>query len=61
MENFLSSPYCKTGEHSGNPYHIHEYQPQEIQQLIKQYFEIESIKVKEVDILTVDYIMARKK
>ncbi len=25
----LSSPYCRTKAHSGNPYHIHEYTPDE--------------------------------
>lgn len=59
-EILLSSPYCKNGKHSGNPYHIYEYQPHEIKELIEKYFEIESVHKKEVDILTVDYIRAKK-
>ncbi|MEZ4681894.1 MAG: class I SAM-dependent methyltransferase [Caldilineaceae bacterium] len=32
---FISSPYCRTGEHSGNPYHLKEYQPDELTKLLR--------------------------
>lgn len=52
----ISSPYCHSKPHSGNPHHIHEYQPEEIKALLSQFFEIESCEVREVDIMTVLYL-----
>lgn len=52
----ISSPYCRTKEHSGNPYHVHEYQPNEIKALLEECFDIESCEVREVDIMTVLYL-----
>ena len=57
---FISSPYCKDGSHSGNEFHIHEYQPDEIKHLICSEFNILDIVTREVDNLTVDYIHAEK-
>ncbi|MGH8614895.1 MAG: methyltransferase domain-containing protein [Gammaproteobacteria bacterium] len=57
----LSSPYCRTTAHSGNPYHLHEYQPEEIKALVSQRFEIEDIVTRDVDILTILYMRCRRK
>jgi SAM-dependent methyltransferase len=56
----LSSPYCRTMEHSGNPFHIHEYQPKEIQALVSESFAIENVITQDVDIMKVLYIRCRK-
>ena len=56
----LSSPYCRTKPHSGNPYHIHEYQPDEIQSLLSEFFSIEECVSRDVDIITVLYLKCRK-
>lgn len=52
----LSSPYCTRGGHSGNPYHIHEYQPDEIRTKVGQLFRIESETAREVGPMTVLYL-----
>lgn len=57
----LSSPYCRTMAHSGNPYHIHEYQPDEIRALVSKYFIIEDVVTREVDIMTVLYMRCRRR
>jgi SAM-dependent methyltransferase len=56
----LSSPYCRTMKHSGNPFHIHEYQPEEIQALVSELFAIENVTTQEVDIMKVLYMRCRK-
>lgn len=56
----LSSPYCRTKPHSGNPFHIHEYQPDEIRQLLSEFFTIEDVVLRDVDTLTVLYLTCRK-
>lgn len=56
----VSSPYCPTKPHSGNPHHVHEYQPDEIKGLIRSSFDIEDITTRDVDIMRVLYITARK-
>jgi 2-polyprenyl-3-methyl-5-hydroxy-6-metoxy-1,4-benzoquinol methylase len=56
----LSSPYCRTMEHSGNPFHIHEYQSNEIQALVSELFVIENIFTQDIDIMRVLYIRCRK-
>jgi ubiquinone/menaquinone biosynthesis C-methylase UbiE len=56
----ISSPYCNTMPHSGNPYHIHEYQPDEIRSLLSEFFSIEDCVTREVDIMTVLYLTCRK-
>jgi ubiquinone/menaquinone biosynthesis C-methylase UbiE len=56
----ISSPYCRTAAHSGNPYHIHEYQPEEIQLLIGSYFKIENCERRDVDVMTVLYLTCQK-
>lgn len=58
-ELFLSSPYCTMGGHSGNPYHIHEYRPEEILQLVRPYFSVVEQTEVEVDVLTVVYLQLR--
>lgn len=57
----LSSPYCRTMTHSGNPYHIHEYQPDEIRIAVSSNFEIEDVAMRDVDIMTVLYLRCRVK
>ena len=52
----ISSPYCADGTHSGNPFHIHEYQPEEILGLLSDKFTIHSKIEREVDKMHVLYI-----
>lgn len=54
----ISSPYCQDGSHSGNPYHIHEYQPAEITALISTFFDIQESHEATVEHLTIRYIRA---
>ena len=58
---FLSSPSCRNGEHSGNEFHIYEYQPQEIEELLSAWFNIEAVKERDVGKLLVHYFKCRKK
>jgi ubiquinone/menaquinone biosynthesis C-methylase UbiE len=58
---FLSSPHCITGEHSGNPYHVYEYKPQEIIALVEKKFDIVKVISRRVDKLVISYIQARKR
>ena len=57
----ISSPYCRTKSHSGNPYHIHEYRPEEITAAVSQHFSIQETESRDVDILTVLYMKCGKK
>ncbi len=57
----ISSPYCKTKKHSGNPFHVYEYRPEEIVGLLSRYFVVGDILYKEVDIMSVMYIVCKKK
>jgi SAM-dependent methyltransferase len=57
----LSSPYCRRAEHSGNPYHVHEYQPEEIRALLSERFAIENVITRDVDLMKVLYIRCRKR
>jgi len=57
----LSSPYCRTMPHSGNAYHIHEYQPDEIRAVVSERFDIENVTTRDVDNLTVLYMRCRRK
>jgi ubiquinone/menaquinone biosynthesis C-methylase UbiE len=57
----ISSPYCRTMPHSGNPYHIYEYKPEEIHELLGEFFSIETCETKDVDIMTVLYLNCQKK
>ncbi|HTJ00110.1 MAG TPA: methyltransferase domain-containing protein [Dongiaceae bacterium] len=56
----LSSPYCRTKPHSGNPFHIHEYSPDEIRQVVSEWFAIEDVATRDVHIMTVLYLCCRK-
>ena len=57
----ISSPYCRTKQHSGNPYHLHEYQPDEIRRHLGEFFFVEASETHEVDIMAVLYLTCRKK
>lgn len=57
----LSSPYCRTMPHSGNPYHLHEYRPEEIRALVSERFEMEDVVTRDVDDLAVLYMVCRKR
>lgn len=57
----LSSPYCENGEHSGNPYHVHEYQPDEIRRLLEDEFDIHSEMTRAVGSLHVKYFVCHPK
>ncbi|MCB0311076.1 MAG: class I SAM-dependent methyltransferase [Bdellovibrionales bacterium] len=56
----ISSPFRKDGKHSGNPFHIHEYQPDELAAILKNKFEIRNIEERQVEELTVAYFEVRK-
>ena len=56
----LSSPHCKTGEHSGNPYHVHEYAPAEIRGLLEARFTVEESVAREADNMIIHYFRARR-
>lgn len=58
---FISSPYCITGGHSGNPYHIKEYSLYELTNLLKPHFIVLDTVVRHVDNLDVYYIHASKR
>ena len=58
----LSSPHCARRRHSGNPYHIHEFQPDEIREKIARHFVIEDTIVQDlVDDIVVHYFRGVKK
>lgn len=54
----LSSPYCRTQPHSGNPYHIHEYAPEEIRREVEAYYNVDEVIERNVDVMTILYIRA---
>jgi len=58
---FLSSPHCRTKEHSGNPHHIKEYKPEEVSALIEPYCDIVDVTTREVDIMAVSYFQAKRR
>lgn len=58
---FLSSPYCRTKAHSGNPYHIKEYRPDELKALVETHFNFVETIERDVDDLTVSYIQAKRR
>ena len=49
----ISSPHCNDSPHSGNPYHVHEYQPFEMRAMLCKYFRIDKELQRVVDNLTV--------
>lgn len=57
----VSSPHCANGKHSGNPYHIKEYRPEELTLLMKPYFNILDTYCREVDNLTITMFVVEKK
>lgn len=60
-ELLLSSPFCKNGQHSGNPYHLHEYQPDELEKLLNPHFTILSKVTRKVGNLDVIYVRCKKR
>lgn len=52
-ELIMSSPHCNDAVHSGNPYHIKEYLPEEVREIVSPFFEIISEESRVVDNLTV--------
>jgi len=59
-EVIMSSPHCNDAPHSGNPYHIKEYLPEELREMVLAYFEILSEEVRIVDNLTITIFHLRK-
>jgi len=57
----ISSPFCRTQPHSGNPYHVNEYPPDEVQEILSHYFFIKDMISRDVDNLTVLYITCVKR
>jgi len=57
----ISSPDCHTQENSGNPYHVHEYRPDEIMSLLESHFLIQEIEERKVDNLTALYVTCKKR
>jgi ubiquinone/menaquinone biosynthesis C-methylase UbiE len=60
-ELLLSSPYCRNGNHSGNPYHLHEYQPDELENLLYPHFSVLNQITRVVGNLDVTYARCRKR
>ena len=58
---FLSSPYLSSGQPSGNPYHVHEYQPEEIKSIVRRRFSIADEITRDIDVLKVLYLRCRRK
>lgn len=56
----VSSPHCTTGEHSGNPYHLKEYKPDDLKTLIEPYFEILLGDSRSIDNLIVSIYLGTK-
>jgi 2-polyprenyl-3-methyl-5-hydroxy-6-metoxy-1,4-benzoquinol methylase len=56
----LSSPHCNDKPHSGNPYHMKEYQPHEIRRLVKPLFEVVDETHRLVENLTVTMFLLRR-
>ena len=56
----VSSPHTESGEHSGNPYHIHEYQTEEMKEVLKRRFEIIEHNSSHVSNLIVDFFACQK-
>ena len=57
----LTSPYCHTLQHSGNPYHLHEYLPEEICKRVQEKFEISEMFERSVDIMNIVFIRATRR
>ena len=55
----VSSPHCITGEHSGNPYHLIEYKPDDLKNLMEPYFEIVLGDSRLIDNLIVSIFLGR--
>jgi 2-polyprenyl-3-methyl-5-hydroxy-6-metoxy-1,4-benzoquinol methylase len=55
----LSSPHCSTGEHSGNPYHVYEYRPEEMRALLETCFSVDEVLSRTVDTMIIHYFRAR--
>ncbi len=56
----ISSPYAKNGTHSGNPYHLHEYLPGELESLMEGKFSVLEITKRQVDNLIIQYFKCQK-
>ncbi|MCO8123442.1 class I SAM-dependent methyltransferase [Stieleria sp. TO1_6] len=56
----ISSPHTESGEHSGNPFHVHEYSKDELADMLEKHFSIDSVSHRKVDNLVVDYFVCRK-
>lgn len=57
----ISSPHCRTGGHTGNPFHMREYKPDELKALIGQYYAIIDVKQRAVDNLVVSFFVAKRR
>ncbi|MGD9200028.1 MAG: class I SAM-dependent methyltransferase [Chitinispirillia bacterium] len=57
----ISSPYCTTGEHSGNPFHVKEYKIDELTELLKPYFNVINIDSRKVDNLLISLFVTQRK
>jgi ubiquinone/menaquinone biosynthesis C-methylase UbiE len=54
----LSSPHATAGRHSGNPYHVREYTPEELSELLAPRFTVQDIIQRQVHNVTVSYVSA---
>lgn len=57
----VSSPHCQDGDHSGNPYHEHEYRPEELQELLAPCFDTVEEQSRTVRRLVVTLVCLRKR
>ena len=58
---FVSSPHCPAKKHSGNPYHIKEYTPDEMEALLKPYYDIVEVTSRNVDVLIVNLFRGKRR
>jgi len=57
----ISSPHGVDGQHSGNPYHLHEYTSDELEFLLEGQFTIDEIISRQLDNLIIHYCCCTKK
>lgn len=56
----VTSPHTESGEHSGNPYHIHEYQTEELRTVLREKYKVDQPISRSVSNLIVDFFCCEK-
>lgn len=57
----ISSPQCRDGRHSGNPYHVREYSPEELREVIGGRFAAIETMQRDCENMTITLIRAEKR